>query len=101
MVTQSDDVVPLLERGGMQRAAPPPFVLGIILGPLAEENLKRALVMADGSWDIFVTRPICVAFLLITVFFTAYSIRKNRQAAKALSEAAKASGNEDGDKGDD
>lgn len=79
----------------------PPFVLGIILGPLTEENLKRSLVMSDGSWTIFFTRWICVLFLLITVFFTAYSIRKNREAVKELKEAAKVSGNEGQDEGDD
>lgn len=79
----------------------PPFVLGIILGPLAEENLKRSLVMSDGSWSIFLTRPICVAFLLITVFFTAYSIRKNREAVAELKNAAKESRAEGKEEGDD
>jgi putative tricarboxylic transport membrane protein len=57
----------------------PPFVLGIILGPLAEDNLKRSLVMSDGSWSIFITRPIALVFILVAVVFTAFSIRKNRQ----------------------
>ena len=34
-----------------------PILLGIVLGPLAETNFRRSLVMSDGSLSIFVTRP--------------------------------------------
>lgn len=65
-----------------------PFVLGIILGPLAESNLKRALVMSEGSWSIFITRPLSLLFLVLTVVFTAYSVVKMRK----MNSAARASG---------
>lgn len=42
-----------------------PILLGIVLGPLAEMNFRRALMLSDGSLSIFVTRPISLAFLLI------------------------------------
>ena len=42
-----------------------PILLGIVLGPLAEMNFRRALILSDGSLSIFVTRPISLAFLLI------------------------------------
>lgn len=42
-----------------------PILLGIVLGPLAEMNFRRALMISDGSLSIFVTRPISLAFLLI------------------------------------
>jgi len=44
-----------------------PMLLGIILGPMAESNLKRALTIADGSPLIFFTRPISLAFIILTV----------------------------------
>ncbi|MCT4597881.1 MAG: tripartite tricarboxylate transporter permease [Vallitalea sp.] len=52
-----------------------PIVLGFILGPIVEFNLRRALVMSEGSYLIFVTRPICLAFLVLTVIFI-ISLRK-------------------------
>ena len=44
-----------------------PLLLGLILGPMAEENLRRSLVVSKGSWSIFFTRPISLVFFLITV----------------------------------
>ncbi len=44
-----------------------PIVLALILGPMAESNLRRALLMSGGSFTIFVTRPICIFFLLLAV----------------------------------
>lgn len=73
-------VMYLISKLGMPGA---PFVLGMILGPLAESNLKRALVMSEGSWSIFFTRPLSLAFLIITVVFTAYSIKKTRELDRA------------------
>jgi putative tricarboxylic transport membrane protein len=74
-----------------------PFVLGIILGPLAEDNLKNSLVMSDGSWSIFVTRPIALAFILVAIVFTIFSVRKNRQINAEFKEAAKDSANPEGE----
>ncbi len=44
-----------------------PILLGIVLGPLAEINFRRALILSDGSLHIFVQRPISLAFLLIAL----------------------------------
>ena len=44
-----------------------PILLGIVLGPLAEKNFRRAMVISEGSMDIFFTRPISCAFLLIAI----------------------------------
>ena len=44
-----------------------PISLGYVLGPLAEFNLRRALVLSDGSWSIFFTRPISLFFIVITI----------------------------------
>jgi putative tricarboxylic transport membrane protein len=40
-----------------------PFVLGFVLGPLLETALKRSLVLSDGSFMIFLNRPISAFFL--------------------------------------
>lgn len=42
-------------------------ILGIILGSTAEQNFSGALIMSAGSPSIFVTRPICCIFLLISL----------------------------------
>ncbi len=45
---------------------PAPLILGYVLGPMLEENLRRALLMSEGSFAVFVTRPISLVFLLIS-----------------------------------
>jgi len=42
---------------------PAPLMLGFILGPMLEENFRRALLLSRGSFSIFVTRPISATLL--------------------------------------
>jgi len=44
-----------------------PFVLGFVLGPLLETALKRSLVLSDGSFIIFLNRPISAFFLVLVI----------------------------------
>jgi putative tricarboxylic transport membrane protein len=44
-----------------------PMVLGLILGPILDENLRRALTIHDGSLIPFVTRPLALLFLLAMI----------------------------------
>ena len=44
-----------------------PIVLALILGPLAESNLRRSLLLRQGSASIFFTRPICIFFLVLAL----------------------------------
>ncbi|HRZ90471.1 MAG TPA: tripartite tricarboxylate transporter permease, partial [Spirochaetia bacterium] len=44
-----------------------PLVLGIILGDILDKNLRRALILSDGSVAPFFTRPICVVLGLLTL----------------------------------
>lgn len=60
-----------------------PIVLALILGPMAEGEFRRSLVMSGGSLSIFVTRPISVILLLLTVLSIAQSAVKNRRAKAA------------------
>lgn len=46
---------------------PVPIVLGMVLGPIAESNLRNSLTLSKGSWLIFVQRPICLMFIVLTV----------------------------------
>jgi putative tricarboxylic transport membrane protein len=43
---------------------PAPLILGFVLGPLMEDNLRRALRIAGGDPMIFVTRPISLGLLI-------------------------------------
>lgn len=57
-----------------------PLLLGFILGPMLEENLRRALQLSDGRWDVFVTRPISLTLLLIAAALVLF-IRKGETHA--------------------
>jgi TctA family transporter len=64
---------------------PAPLLLGFILGPMMEENMRRALVLARGDFTVFVTRPISAAMLLIAllalVAVLSPVVRKKREEA--------------------
>jgi len=47
---------------------PAPMLLGFVLGPLMEENLRRAMLIARGDPTTFVTRPISGSLLALAVF---------------------------------
>jgi TctA family transporter len=50
---------------------PAPLLLGYVLGPLLEEHLRRAMLLARGDPSLFFTRPISLAFMLGTVLVLA------------------------------
>jgi TctA family transporter len=64
---------------------PAPLLLGFILGPMMEEYLRRALILARGDMTTFLTRPISLALLLLTlaiiVVLTLPAIRAKREEA--------------------
>jgi putative tricarboxylic transport membrane protein len=64
---------------------PAPLLLGFILGPMMEENLRRALLLSRGDPAVFVTRPISAVMLAMAVglllIIVAPSIRKKREEA--------------------
>ena len=47
------------------KCEPAPLMLGFILGPMMEENLRRALQMSNGDWSTFATRPVSAGLLLV------------------------------------
>ena len=60
---------------------PVPIVLGMVLGPIAESSMRNSLVMSEGSWLIFLTRPICLFFILVT-FVLVFLLKKNETRQK-------------------
>jgi TctA family transporter len=46
---------------------PAPLILGLILGPILEENLRRAMLISDGDPTVFITRPISGTILALTL----------------------------------
>jgi putative tricarboxylic transport membrane protein len=62
-----------------------PLLLGLVLGPQLEEQLRRALLLSDGNWSVFAERPISLGFLLVgaalMVMIALPAIRKKREIA--------------------
>jgi putative tricarboxylic transport membrane protein len=67
-----------------------PLVLAFVLGPLFENNLRKSLIMSQGSSSIFFLRPISAAFLILALFILISplipGIRKKRENVTALTE---------------
>ena len=53
---------------GLRKMAIPlaPVILGLVLGPLMERNVRRALLLSDGEWSVLFSSPISVSFWVLT-----------------------------------
>ena len=64
---------------------PAPLLLGFILGPMMEENLRRALLLSRGDWTTFGTKPLSAGLLLaataLIVIVLLPSIKAKREEA--------------------
>jgi TctA family transporter len=64
---------------------PAPLLLGFILGPMMEENLRRALLLSRGDWSVFVTRPLSAGLLaagaLLLVIVLLPAVKNKREEA--------------------
>ena len=64
---------------------PAPLLLGFVLGPMMEENLRRAMLLSRGDPTTFLTRPISAAMLaaavLLILIIALPNIRKTREEA--------------------
>jgi TctA family transporter len=62
---------------------PAPLILGYVLGPMMEENLRRALLIAQGDPTVLITRPISAGFLIAAVILLgivlAPAVRRKRE----------------------
>jgi len=73
------------------KCEPGPLLLGFVLGPLMETNLRRAMVLSGGSPSVFIERPISLVLLLATaamfILMVLPSLRKTREEAFQEEEA--------------
>ena len=69
---------------------PAPLVLAFVLGPLMEENLRRAMLIARGDATVFMTRPISAGLILVATFMLVLAMlpmmRKRREEVFVESE---------------
>jgi len=69
---------------------PAPLLLGFVLGPMMEENLRRALLLSRGDPTVFVTRPISLTLLVaavaLLILIALPNLRKKREEAFAEAE---------------
>jgi len=63
-----------------------PVILGVILGPIAETNLRRAM-MTSSDWTLFFTRPISLGFLVLGVISIGYAYWQNNKMKKNKAES--------------
>lgn len=71
---------------GMRKTGfhPAPFLLALILGGMAETNLRRGLVLSEGSYLFLVQRPIAFTLLSLAIFFVGLTLwRRHRSGATA------------------
>jgi putative tricarboxylic transport membrane protein len=52
---------------------PAPLVLGLVIAPILEMSLRQSLIMSDGTWTIFLQRPIALALLAVSAGLLALS----------------------------
>ncbi len=64
---------------------PAPLLLGLILGPMMEENLRRALLLSRGDWSVLVTRPLSATLLalaaILVIVVLLPSVKAKREEA--------------------
>jgi len=58
-----------------------PVMIGLILGPAAEQHLRRALSISQGDWSVFVTRPLAASLLVIAVMIVGWGLASKRRSA--------------------
>jgi putative tricarboxylic transport membrane protein len=63
----------------------PPLLLGFVLGPMMEENFRRALLLARGDFTVFLTRPLSLGLLIaaaaLVVIVALPAVKKTREEA--------------------
>ena len=52
----------------------PPLILAFVLGGLMEENLRRSLLISDGSWTFLWDRPLTLIIMLTIIFIVFWQI---------------------------
>jgi putative tricarboxylic transport membrane protein len=75
---------------------PAPLVLGLVIAPIFEMSIRQSLIMSDGAWTIFVSRPVAATLLALSLgllvlsavgYFSRRKDWRARMAAEAGEEA--------------
>ena len=67
---------------------PSPILLALILGPMAEQNLRRSLIISHGDPTILIARPISAAFIVLALVVIVSSYYRIKKASEKEEEAA-------------
>lgn len=54
-----------------------PAILGFILGPITELNLRRGLMYSNGSFLAFFQKPVSATLIIVSIIFVIYTLWKN------------------------
>jgi len=60
----------------------PPLILAFVLGGLMEENLRRSLLISDGSWDFLWSRPLTASIISVTILIVSWQVYKTLKNRK-------------------
>jgi putative tricarboxylic transport membrane protein len=55
----------------------PPLILAFVLGGLMEENLRRSLLISDGSFEFLWDRPLTAIILTLTITIISWQVYKS------------------------
>ncbi|ARU60727.1 transporter [Tumebacillus avium] len=61
-----------------------PLVLGLVLGPMIENNMRRALTGSNGDFMVFLDKPVSLAFLIIAVLWISIPLLLKLRGKKVL-----------------
>ena len=59
-----------------------PVIIGLILGELVEGTLRQSLVIFEGKWLMFFTRPIALTFFILSLIALAFPLIRSRKIKK-------------------
>jgi len=52
----------------------PPLILAFVLGGLMEENLRRSLLISDGSWSFLYNRPLTLCIMIVILAIVIWQV---------------------------
>ena len=61
-----------------------PVIIGLILGELVEGTLRQSLVIFDGNWFMFFTRPIALTFFVLSLIALAFPLIRSKKINRKL-----------------
>ena len=74
----------LLRKGGYPLA---PVILGLVLGPLMEKNLRRALALSGGEWGVMFSSPLAVSLWVLAIVALAFPLLRRMVVRRATTRA--------------